>query len=372
MPPADTIANALETPLLREGARVLTVCNACRYCEGYCPVFPATERRTIFTPIDLTYLANLCHNCGECLYACQYAPPHEFGINVPRTLAKIRLTSYEQYCWPSRLGAAFARAGVLTSLLAALVFSLLIGAWASAIGTLDAHAAGGDFYAVLPHRAMVALFGSVGLFVLSALGIGLVRFQRDLTSMRSQPGDRTRSSSLWRGLKDAVTLRHLHPDDVDCTADEEQRAPWRRWCHHLTVYGFGLCFASTCTAAIYQEVFGWMPPYPYTSAPVLLGASGGLGLLVGPLGLLLLRRQRDPDLMDSAQDGMDRAFILLLFLTAGTGLLLLALRATAAMSALLVIHLGVVLALFVSLPYGKFVHGIYRTAALIQDASERR
>ena len=76
---------------MAHGAHVLTVCNACRYCEQYCPVFPAMEQRATFARVDLAYLANLCHNCGECLYACQYAPPHEFGINVPRTLAEIRL-----------------------------------------------------------------------------------------------------------------------------------------------------------------------------------------------------------------------------------------------------------------------------------------
>ena len=42
------------------------------------------------------------------------------------------------------------------------------------------------------------------------------------------------------------------------------------------------------------------------------------------------------------------------------------------MSALLIVHLGAVLALFVTLPYGKFVHGIYRTAALINYAMESR
>jgi citrate/tricarballylate utilization protein len=34
------------------------------------------------------------------------------------------------------------------------------------------------------------------------------------------------------------------------------------------------------------------------------------------------------------------------------------------MSRLLILHLGTVLALFVTLPYGKFVHGFYRVAAL--------
>jgi hypothetical protein len=28
-----------DNELTREGTRVLTVCNACRYCEQYCPAF---------------------------------------------------------------------------------------------------------------------------------------------------------------------------------------------------------------------------------------------------------------------------------------------------------------------------------------------
>ncbi len=92
---------------MERGQHVMAVCNACRYCEGYCPVFPAMENRVAFAKGDLAYLANLCHNCGECLYACQYAPPHEFGIDVPRTLAEIRLASYEEYCWPTVLAARF-------------------------------------------------------------------------------------------------------------------------------------------------------------------------------------------------------------------------------------------------------------------------
>src|SRR5262245_1007459 len=112
--------------LLDEGARVMTVCNACRYCEQYCPVFPAMEQRASFAKADLVYLANLCHNCGECLYACQYAPPHEFGINVPRTLAEIRIGSYEDYCWPAFMGAAFKRNSVMTALLLAAAFAAVL------------------------------------------------------------------------------------------------------------------------------------------------------------------------------------------------------------------------------------------------------
>ena len=133
-----------------------------------------------------------------------------------------------------------------------------------------------------------------------------------------------------------------------------------------------LCFASTSVAAVYHTVFGWIAPYGYTSLPVLLGTSGGLGLVIGSAGLLLLHRRRDPALSVADERGLDEAFIALLLLTSITGLALLVLREQTMMPVLLVVHLGSVLALFVTLPYGKFVHGLYRAAALVKFRSTRR
>jgi citrate/tricarballylate utilization protein len=36
------------------------------------------------------------------------------------------------------------------------------------------------------------------------------------------------------------------------------------------------------------------------------------------------------------------------------------------------VHLGIVMALFATLPYGKFAHGVYRSAALLKAAIEKR
>jgi citrate/tricarballylate utilization protein len=364
--------------LTRAGAHMMTVCNACRYCEQYCPVFPAMEQRLTFAKPDLTYLANLCHNCGECLYACQYAPPHEFGINVPKMMATLRLRTYEEYAWPRSLGAAFRHNSLLTGLLLAAGLIAVMGAAAFATNgaVLLSPGSGADFYAVVPHAVMVSLFGGVFAFALIALSVGVIRCWRDIHSETEPSASGRRKSparpSITRTLRDVLSLRHLHASGQDCVTVEEIRTPWRRWFHHCTFYGFMLCFASTSVAALYHTGFGWEAPYAYTSLPVLLGTVGGVGLLIGPAGLLVLRGRRDPELGDASQRGLDDSFIALLFLTSVTGLALLVLRHEAIMGLLLIVHLGAVLALFLTLPYGKFVHGLYRTAALLKYSGEHR
>ncbi len=42
------------------------------------------------------------------------------------------------------------------------------------------------------------------------------------------------------------------------------------------------------------------------------------------------------------------------------------------MGVLLAVHLGFVMALFATLPYGKFVHALYRFAALVRFHIERK
>jgi citrate/tricarballylate utilization protein len=177
-------------------------------------------------------------------------------------------------------------------------------------------------------------------------------------------------------LAAVFSLKYLSGDNEEgrdgCSTSDLRRSQARRHAHHLTFYGFLLCFAATVTGTIYHYGFGWHAPYGYTSLPVVLGTLGGLGLLVGPPWLYVERRRADQVLFDAAQDGMGTALIVLLFLSSLTGLLLLALRTTPAMATLLIVHLAVVMALFLTIPYGKFVHGIYRLLALVKYALERR
>jgi citrate/tricarballylate utilization protein len=353
VPPAESSA---------EAQRLLTICNACRYCEGYCAVFPALEQRLRFSPADVDYLANLCHNCAECYYACQYAPPHEFAVNVPKVLAEVRLGSYQRSAWPSSLARAFRGNTALTIVLVVASVAL----WAViAAGRMSI--AGPNFYAVISHAVLTAGFSAVALLIAAALFAGFLRFYR----AAGQTG-RPNVAALTNALRSILSLENLASRGAGCTYPNEHHSSARRWFHHATFYGFLLCFASTTVAAFDHYFLNLRAPHPYLSLPVVLGALGGVGLLIGPAGLYALKLRRDPAIADQNQDSMDTTFLALLFVTSLTGMALLLLRETRAMSPLLVIHLGVVLALFVTLPYGKFVHGIYRSAALLRYAIEQQ
>jgi citrate/tricarballylate utilization protein len=350
-----------------EVGRQMQICNACRYCEGYCAVFPAMTRRLEFAPADVHYLAHLCHNCGACYHACQYAPPHEFAVNVPRAMARVRVQSYADFAWPAAAGALYRRAGLTVALALAAGLALLL-VLAVALGGLAPDASvGANFYAVYPHALLVGLFGSVFGFVVLALGIAVRRFWRTL------PEGRASADAATDAAQAVLSMRYLGGGHgLGCNEADDRYTLARRRFHHLSFYGFMACLASTAVATLYHYLLDWHAPYALTSLPVLLGTLGGLGLVVGPAGLLWLNLKRDELAGDARQRPMDRGFIALLLLTSLTGLGLLAWRESPAMAWWLALHLGVVLALFVTLPYGKFAHGVHRSAALLRYAIERR
>jgi len=352
------------TPAQSEGSRIMGICNACRYCEGYCAVFPAMERRLDFQAADMDYLANLCHNCGACFSACQYAPPHAFAVDVPRTLARIRTESYIHYAWPAGFGQIYARQGFALTLALTLGLAVVLFIANALVGSA-ATAQTSGFYAVIPHGVMVALFGSVFAISLLALTVSAWRF------WRAQPV--AKQSGAAREAFDAIArLRYLDGGGEGCTDRGEAPGAARRHLHHAVFYGFLLCLASTSVATVYHYGFAWQAPYPVLSLPVLLGTAGGMLMCLGAAGLLWMRLRRDPRLGDPQQFPMDVAFIGLLLAVALSGLVLLALRDTSSMRFWLIVHLATVLAFFLLMPYSKFVHGIYRGLAILKHMREQR
>ena len=361
----------LLTSAEKEVARQLQICNGCRYCEGFCAVFPAMTRRLEFGKADIHYLANLCHNCGACLHACQYAPPHEFAINVPKSMATVRGQTYADYAWPQALGVLYKNNGLTVSMALALSLSLFLMLAIQSNGSLWGGPVQNGFYAIFPHNLMVSMFAPIFLWSVLALALGVMKFWREVTPATS--GAPLSSPAAAEAAHDALRLKYLGGGHGDgCNNEDDAFTLARKRMHHLTFYGFMLCFAATSVATLYHYAFGWPAPYDYTSLPKILGTVGGIALAIGTLGLWRLNLARDPQHGDVQQRPMDRGFIALLFFISVTGLALMLSKNTSAMPVLLAVHLGMVMALFLTLPYGKFAHGIFRTAALLRFAVEKR
>ncbi|MEO1471764.1 MAG: tricarballylate utilization 4Fe-4S protein TcuB [Pseudomonadota bacterium] len=362
----DVLTTAATTPLdglVAEARRQAHICNACRYCEGYCAVFPALHARRAFAEADLVQLANLCHNCRGCYYACQYTAPHEFDLNLPKALGDLRQGSWEAHAWPGVLATAFHRhAGATAALMVAAVLALVVAAQALRPES------GEGFYAVMSHTVMVAIFAPAFLLPLAAMAVSLRRY------WQAAGGGAFAWVDLVEAGRMAATMRNLGGGHGEgCNFEDADRfTPARRHAHQLVLWGFVLCFAATSAGTVMHYVFGWEAPYGFFTPPKLLGVPGGLMLSAGALWLWHLRRKADPALGAEGVDGGANAFLWLLFATSTTGLLLYAATGTALVEALLPLHLATVLTLFLLTPYSKMAHGFYRMAALTLDAGRRR
>lgn len=357
--------NAIDdgTDAIEEARRQLEICNACRYCEGLCSVFPSMTLSRAFSDGDVTQLANLCHNCRGCYYSCQYTEPHEFKLNLPKALAEVRVESWERFIWPTAIAHRFQKSGLALAgmLLGAIVFMLAV---AYTLRPAD----GVGFYAVISHTVMASLFTAATFLPMIIITAGVWRYWREVG------GTRVTMGQLRSALIDAGRLKNLSGGAADgCNYEKEDRYTMsRRWAHQAVMWGFMLCLASTMSGTVLHYVFGIEAPYGPLSIPKLLGIPGGILMTVGGVALMALKLRADKSLGAPAVWGGEMAFIILLTMIGATGLALFAATGTFAVRPLLIAHLGSVLALYLTLPYTKMVHVPFRLAALVRDAQTRK
>ena len=347
--------------LINEAQRQVQICNACRYCEGYCSVFPAINRQRSFNSSDIIQLSNLCHNCQGCYHACQYTDPHEFNINLPQSLANVRVDSWHQMIKPTALSRIFQQRGVAIAVLLVLAIAFLF----LLMQSLKPEQ-GSGFYAFLSHTAMITLFIPAFLAPLAIIGFALRDYWRTINGQQIK----------WQHIKQACSstakMKNLAGGHGEgCNYENGNRfSNKRRWFHQATMIGFLLCFASTASATLMHYLLNEQAPYPLFSVPKLLGLPGGFLLVIGCCGLAWLKCQADKSLGATNKWGGEMAFILLLGATGASGLLLYFMTGTDQVPIILAIHLGTVLTLFLLMPYSKMVHGFFRMASLIKDAQQ--
>ena len=363
--------------LAEEATRQLNICNACRYCEGFCAVYPALERRTLLELADISQLANLCHDCRACFDACMYVPPHDFDINIPRVLAAVRLEDYRRYVWPpSPPRLLRGRAGLFSGAAISVLLLVVIAVINAGFGGLVAgHPDSASPYDLIPYPVLLVLMLLPAVFAAAVMAAAGWRFWHETEpagATAPAPGPAAGAAAIARAAWDALTMRYLRGGGVGCNyPEEEEPSPRRRQLHAATAYGFGLCVVSTAAAAVMQDLLGLDPPYPLLSVPVLAGLAGGIGLLIGCAGLLLLK-VRSAQVMSVADMTIkDYGLLSALAFLALSGLATFLTRSTPAFGIVLLVHLAAVMLTFAAAPYSKFTHLLYRFLALVRDHLEQ-
>ena len=344
--------------LVNEAKRQVGICNACRYCEGFCSVFPALQRLRQHSTTDVIQLANLCHNCRACHYSCQYTEPHEFNVSLPKILAEVRVESWHQYAKPKVLSEVFQRFGVLIASVMIIVIALFM-VLISHIQTTT----GNGFYAFMAHSIMVLIFTPAFVVPLILMGLSIRHYWRDIG------GERIHLTEVSNALKNAAAMKNLSGGQGQgCNFErKDSYSKFRKYFHHATVIGFLLCFASTSTGTVLHYALNMPAPYAWYSLPKLLGVPGGVLLVIGCAGLAGLKLGAEVKLGAENAWGAEMAFVLLLGVTGLSGLILYAATGSTWVGFLLSVHLACVFTLFILLPYSKMVHGFYRLAALVRD-----
>jgi citrate/tricarballylate utilization protein len=296
-----------------------------------------------------------------------YAPPHEFAVDPPEILSRVRLAGYCAYArpphlpaWlrgPARLRGRGALATAATGVAAALI---VIIALAGGIGALWSHQGP---YQVISYPALLVIVLLPSAWSVAVMLRAAVRYWHDARGPRAGlPG----WAALGQALAYAASLRYQRGRG-ECSYPGENPSPARRRLHAAVFYGFAACSAATVSAAFMQDIVGIPPPYPLLSVPVITGTAGGLAMITGCAGLAVLKRHSDP-----APAAADYGLLIGLGLLAFTGMLTLLLRATPAYGLVLVAHLATIVVCFAVLPYTRFVHAVYRFLAIVADNMERR
>jgi citrate/tricarballylate utilization protein len=339
------------------------MCNACGYCHGYCQVFNLSRLYSSFADNDLSYLANICHDCRACLDACQYAKPHEFHIDVPDSLRDLRHHTYKLYGRPRFVADFLGRSkyGGFVLVVVAMLLSVSVLGLSTLPEISSIRTAAPTFYDAVSWQVMMLVGAVPAAWSLTAIARSTVSFWRDIWG---QSIERPQILDLLQTLCGIFTWHHFGALSHGCQGNGLYLTFRRKYLHLGLLYGCISCFAATVVGTIYHHILGQPAPYAYTSLPVILGTVGGGAIMVGAIGLFIvgprssLDRKADVSLLPS------------LSLVAFTGLSLLLFRESRAMTFLLTLHLGAVVGFFLSIPYGHFLHGPFRAIAMLRAASQ--
>jgi len=364
--------NVRKNEIFAEAIRQYDVCMSCRFCVGFCPVWDALDRRIFIKPknsvdeADAKLFAYLCHDCRNCYYACPYVEPHEFNLNIPKINSSVRKELNKEYAWPRSFSNVFGKINYVSSI-AFLIFMTIFIIISSIFYQKNPFMVNG--FALLSAEENIIILTGV---LIGAYGLGILIFE-GLSYWKDIAGNYRNLFDLRaniKAIKDVLLHRWFTAEGEGCDYPNEYPHLYRFIFHLLIFYGFILDLIATISAAIYMHFLGIPPPYGNLSLPVLTGMAGGFLIILGAIGLLVIKQGSNKKLMDSYWMNIDSWLLYFLILIMATGFSVNFLKNYDFSGIILIVHLSLVATLFVLIPYSKLVHIIFRYLALVEHYAE--
>jgi quinone-modifying oxidoreductase subunit QmoC len=354
-------SSAVRAELAQRGAGTAGRCYQCATCSSVCelstPGFPFPRRQMVLAQWGLMdRLAGdpaiwLCHQCGDCTERCpRDARPGDvvqtLRSKVIETLAFPgvvgRLVGNVRRTWPILLGVPW-------------LFWLLL--WAGGVIEVPQGQRLHAYEDFVSHALIYAIYFPVAGWVTLAAAVGGVRFWRKMGQGTERQGSFL--SGLWPVTKDVLA----HKSFGAC-----ENVAIRRWAHLALFWGF-VGAAVTSGLLVYAiYIMHEEMPLPLGHPFKILGNLSAVLLVVGGVLLFVSRFATHRSLIKTS--AFDMFFLGVVALVIVTGVVVEAARFVLSANTaglLYTMHLGVVLTLFLTFPYSKFAHMLYRTIALVHQ-----
>ncbi|MGE5344777.1 MAG: quinone-interacting membrane-bound oxidoreductase complex subunit QmoC [Acidithiobacillales bacterium] len=358
--PAILPSAEFRTELARRGGATASRCYQCATCSAVCELarddapFPRRQMLLAQWGLEAQIAADpavwLCHQCNDCTQRCpRDARPGD-------VLQAVRALSVEKLAVPKALGRFVGRAATTWPLLLAIPILFWLALLAGT-GHLTLPAEFHAYEQVVPHALIYGVFFPVAAWVVLASWVSGKRFWALLGS-----GEK-RSGSFLGSLMGVLGEISTHKRFKSCGAGRS------RFPSHLLLF-WGFVGAAVTSGLLIVGIYIQKLPMPLAlSHPYkILGNLSAVLLVVGG-GWLVASRLGNRTATGNST-AFDTYFLTVVALVIVTGVLAevarLALPPEFAV-AVYITHLGVVLNLFITFPYSKFAHLLYRSLAMVHQ-----
>jgi len=353
--------------ILDQGGADLKKCFQCATCSVVCELskgrkpFPRKEMLWAQWGLKDRLLADpdiwLCHQCDDCSTHCPR------GARPGDVLAAIRQESVIHHAVPRFLGKWVNQPKYLPLVLA--IPTVLLGLVVLFRG--DAVPGQKIIYSYwnrLPHWVLISFFTFFSILVLLAVIAGVIRFWKAMKAADARDGVKTPAKGLRESIVSVLKNVCVHDKFTLCTTERS-----RSLSHMCVFYGFialAVVPVWIVTARINPLLQDFVYPFNFWNPWRMLANLGGVAVLAG-CGLMIRDRLKKSTeggrntYSDWALIGAIVAVVLTGFLSEVTHYL----RMEPHRQGIYFVHLVLVFALLMYLPYSKFAHLIYRTTAMV-------